>query len=50
MFGKNSSQPSPAELLAVGAAAATSMPSENSAAMPSSSDRMNQPARCGAGT
>jgi hypothetical protein len=50
MFGKNSSQPSPAELRAVGATEATSRPSENIAAMPSSSDRMNQPARRGAGT
>src|SRR5215470_171205 len=50
MFGKNRSQPSPAALLAVGAAAATSRPSANSAAMPSRTDRTNQPVATGAGT
>ena len=50
MFGKNRSQPSPAALLAVGAAAATSRPSANSAAMPRITDTTNQPGATGAGT
>src|ERR1700749_2571339 len=50
MFGKNRPKRTPAARLAVDAAAATSRPRANSAAIPRITDRTNQPASTGAGT